>query len=607
MNARRRGHAALQRVKLSQRNIEEREPLLGLPSLPIIDPLLGPIVTPLLGGGGNGGGDGGQQEPPTTQQQQPTTAAPPPATTSPPNTGSGSGTGGGGGGGQSGQTTTQPGGGNEGGNSSGSTGGGNGNGNGNGNGSSNGNGGSNGNGQSNTGGNTGGTSNGGTGNGGNGGGGGSSTGGTQAHPGSSQAGSGGTQLSGSQSANASSRTGVSGSSQSTNTAVLINAGSPPPSSTSHNADPTGRSSSSSGISSPGSSSSSSGGEGGGVGSGTGGGGGGGGGGSTQDGSGSGPDPSSAAKKMEPGAIAGIVLACLLCLLIIAVFIRRRRLIQTRLRRRNQWAGSAVDSRSYDFNNQPPSEGIASARSSFATSYDRSVSSPVPGSDPFVLVPEMAELRDAHGLAGTYSQRTHNSPTSPRSPPPPILVNIDDDRHSLTRSDSNHSFRSITSDPYSQGQVLYVPQEGLGSSLTPSPMSVRPFSPTEAFSFPKPPSSANSGHWDNAPRRSSALATNPFSDPQPESAGPAFSNVEYVRRPFQPTRDDEVEVSAGDRVSIIELFDDGWAAVRKVEEHEGKGKAKASSAPGLIPIDCFREQGLPLPDFLATTRVSGYGP
>ncbi|KAI0042400.1 hypothetical protein FA95DRAFT_1500146 [Auriscalpium vulgare] len=119
------------------------------------------------------------------------------------------------------------------------------------------------------------------------------------------------------------------------------------------------------------------------------------------------------------------------------------------------------------------------------------------------------------------------------------------------------------------------------------MSVRPFSPSESFAFPKPPSSAR-------PKSSE----NPFDDPK---AGATSStdilpgSLETVIRPFAPTLHDELSVDPGDLVTVVTAFDDGWAQVKK----------KIDGTTGLIPIDCFRSMGEDVPAFLASKRVSSY--
>ncbi|THH04996.1 hypothetical protein EW145_g5126, partial [Phellinidium pouzarii] len=63
-------------------------------------------------------------------------------------------------------------------------------------------------------------------------------------------------------------------------------------------------------------------------------------------------------------------------------------------------------------------------------------------------------------------------------------------------------------------------------------------------------------------------------------------IEFIKRPFAPTLADEMAVQRGDEVRILRSFDDGWARVEKM----GTGEK------GLIPVDCLRENGEPLPAF-----------
>ncbi|PFH45920.1 hypothetical protein AMATHDRAFT_157244 [Amanita thiersii Skay4041] len=172
------------------------------------------------------------------------------------------------------------------------------------------------------------------------------------------------------------------------------------------------------------------------------------------------------------------------------------------------------------------------------------------------------------------------------------------------------------------------------------MSVRPFSPSESFSFPRPPTSErntsdkNSGDWgsifsgrqstvvsaDNGNGRSLTAippspttpltpSANPFSDPSTiPFPAPAFEEVETVKRPFVPTLQDELVVFVGDRVKVVQTFDDGWALVLKLppqQDRKGKAKAVGENEQGLIPIDCLRDAHQELPAFLAQKRVSSY--
>ncbi|KAF9240210.1 hypothetical protein BU15DRAFT_45948 [Melanogaster broomeanus] len=223
---------------------------------------------------------------------------------------------------------------------------------------------------------------------------------------------------------------------------------------------------------------------------------------------------------------------------------------------------------------------------------------------------------------------------------------------VARRESMNSMMSNGSN--TDTQYLLVPSnQNLVEPLT--PMSVRPFSPSESFAFPKPPApqQAAAGDWSSnrlsnssffssggqgvISRKSSAAtliqintpprafttdlspvtvltptapmyppvavanpAVDPFADP---AAQPGFEDIEVVRRPFMPTLDDELSVHPGDRVRVLQVFDDGWAFVEKVVgpglEHNDRIDR------GLIPVDCLREAGQALPAFLAQKRVSSY--
>ncbi|KAF8887094.1 hypothetical protein BD779DRAFT_1611590 [Infundibulicybe gibba] len=156
------------------------------------------------------------------------------------------------------------------------------------------------------------------------------------------------------------------------------------------------------------------------------------------------------------------------------------------------------------------------------------------------------------------------------------------------------------------------------------MSVRPFSPSESFAFPKPPQEGDrnstlsrppSSGTLNRPKSSGTLNrpktdANPFDDPviPPSPIKPEFAAVEAIRRPFVPTLHDEMSVLPGDHVKLVQLFDDGWVLVEKVpnpRDKKGKAKEFTSEQPGLIPIDCLRDIHQDLPTFLTSKRVSTY--
>jgi hypothetical protein len=341
-------------------------------------------------------------------------------------------------------------------------------------------------------------------------------------------------------------------------------------------------------------------------------------------------------QLSSGAIAGIILVCLLFLIGLIVVLVRRRSIARRIERRKQWwfgrngssssfsviGGSVKDSQG----DGVLSPNRASARSSFATNFDQGlmfrIDSPtsLPSVDYLTLgtipeFPPMAEVRERASLLFPSAG-------------------------AVARRESLNSMTSNGSDPDAQYLVVSSDLNPPGLS---SPMSVRPFSPSESFAFPKPPpcaeenkASASStfgtnGHDLTSPVSSTTTliqihspppifnsdlppstlppngalsssaaifntSSNPFADP----AKPESYDIETIRRPFTPTLDDELSVSIGDPVRVMKVFDDGWAFVEK------QGGSVDRSESGLIPVDCLREAGQALPAFLAQKRVSSYG-
>jgi hypothetical protein len=202
---------------------------------------------------------------------------------------------------------------------------------------------------------------------------------------------------------------------------------------------------------------------------------------------------------------------------------------------------------------------------------------------------------------------------------------------VARRESMNSMTSNSDD--SDTQYLIV-SNNLNLPGASSPMSVRPFSPSESFAFPKPPPCEEdkasttldlNGHGHTYPSSSTTTliqihspppifnsdlylqlppsvslspldatpntSLNPFADP----AKTEFYDLQTIRRPFTPSLDDELSVSEGDKVRVIKVFDDGWAFVEKQDRNQS----------GLIPVDCLREAGQALPAFLAQKRVSSY--
>lgn len=178
----------------------------------------------------------------------------------------------------------------------------------------------------------------------------------------------------------------------------------------------------------------------------------------------------------------------------------------------------------------------SVRSSFETSVDQSQT---PTQTPPRLdvdvpaLPPMAELR-RHGEPLLVNL---DGPSSPQITVPQFTFTA---TGAATNKDSRFSVGTISSvGSDGQGQWLIVNRNSLMVPEIGTPMSVRPFSPTESFAFPKPPTTADkttSGEWGSTFSRPTSSHTlkspvveagvvpalpvvpsptaNPFSDPDP---------------------------------------------------------------------------------------------
>jgi hypothetical protein len=340
------------------------------------------------------------------------------------------------------------------------------------------------------------------------------------------------------------------------------------------------------------------------------------------GSTSGGDPNSQPHKMASGATAAIVIAALIISIFIVIAVLRRRATAKRENRQQTWWFTGARSQSPDSQTSAEQRARAlSMRSSFGTNIDHGFGFSDFTDSPHA-VPPMVQRPQDHALV---------NPTSAS----PVAVAIPPIAHVSEGSSHRNSTGSIRSNDSLYLGIPFISNDPF------EPMSVRPFSPSESFVFPQPPSdsgtlsparglSFESAHviyatrnssmahsFRNACTRRSTRSTappvtphDPFSDPQVEIMddtgsdvpsrrySPQFVDVETIRRPFLPTLDDELSVSPGDAVRVIQSFNDGWAFVERLQ---GNGQG----TQGLIPIDCLRENGQELPAFLAAKRVSSY--
>ena len=201
---------------------------------------------------------------------------------------------------------------------------------------------------------------------------------------------------------------------------------------------------------------------------------------------------------------------------------------------------------------------------------------------------------------------------------PALV-IDLEGHSNNnRAENRLSIGSVGSD---RSQYLVVSHRNSLSAnpdlLVATPMSVRPFSPSESFAFPKPPEpvAAGSGSVANGLLRPTSKApsvtlatlppppglssspssfvpligtkspgytTNPFEDSSIVISPYSDMPIQVVRRSFKPTLPDELVVNLGDGVRVLHTFDDGWGLIEKIRR-DGRVEKR-----GLIPMACLKK-------------------
>ena len=349
-----------------------------------------------------------------------------------------------------------------------------------------------------------------------------------------------------------------------------------------------------------------------------------------------PQVAAASKGLSSGAIAGIVVVCVLVAIVALIFCYRRRAIARRSERRNRWwlAGNDNSSGSFSFvadNNCNSADhndntgGRASTRSSFATNFDQGLMFRVQSLSGVLAVvppvmPPMAQVGERNSVLVPFASAAAR----------------------------RQSMNSMTSNGSDEGQ--YLAAYDMNDQGPTTPMSVRPFSPNESFSFPKPPSSGTKSRpISTSTSGSSFVSANPNGVSYPQSPAstfvpdqqtlgqypataaaslspnpssgktspispfeaaenpfedhvekPEFQPIETIRRPFTPSLDDELVVKPGDSVRIIKVFDDGWTFVEKLGLNATDCKDR-----GLIPIDCLREAGQALPAFLSQKRVSSY--
>jgi len=351
---------------------------------------------------------------------------------------------------------------------------------------------------------------------------------------------------------------------------------------------------------------------------------------------------------------------------IALFFLVRKISRSkRVSRRRRWfRGSAAFNAAGE-----NAENRISHRSSFGTTVDHGAFRPLSTdlfvtSEPFNLSwPRSSAASPDDGAQPEMMQNVGARISVTITEPPPATTA----HHSISPiirrsedslSDGRQSPEGAERSTSQLSQYLEIPDSAaaLMDASFPSPISVRPFSPNERWSFPKPPNdelkrqsqailslqrstltstvrdsgtaqTTDTHILDTPPTPQSSNFTltavtdaasdylpgddytkDPFADnvsvfsqtvdthvSTDSDNAEHFAPVETIRRPFTPTLADELEVKINDDVRIIRRFDDGWVYAEKVD----------GGKKGLFPLDCLRDKGEDLPTFLAKKRLSSW--
>ena len=289
--------------------------------------------------------------------------------------------------------------------------------------------------------------------------------------------------------------------------------------------------------------------------------------------------SSEGGRLGGGVIAAIVICCLLALALFLFFLRKRGK-KRRAAQRTRWLSS--DER-----------GLRSTiRSSFGDL--RASTFGFQSDDGFDSGPFSDRMAARTPTPGDPSDRQMTQVASPGITPPATAM------HSTGRRSSRNSQFSIGSSESSGTDVSdfqwaeVLPRVGYRDNASPtdqfylpSSFSVRPFTPTESWIFPKPPSSGVPSLAINRESKGS-LILDPFADPIPQLPPPGLPPMEMVMRTFEREAVDELVVEVGDEVSVLSVFDDGWGRVKVLRR---KGSAEGvQGLEGLIPIECLKPEG-----------------
>lgn len=297
-----------------------------------------------------------------------------------------------------------------------------------------------------------------------------------------------------------------------------------------------------------------------------------------DGSGGGTN-SSEGGGLGRGVVAAIVICCLLALALFLFFLRKR-VKKRRAAQRTRWLSS---------DERGPRSTIRSSFGDLRASTFGIQSDDGNDSGPF-----SDKMAVPTPTPGDPSDRLMMQATSSGIILPATAMHSTGRRSSRNSQFSIGSSESSGTDVSDSQWVEVHPRVGYRDNASPtdqfylpSSFSVRPFTPTESWIFPKPPSSRVASLTINRESEGS-LVPDPFADPIPQLPPPGLPPVERVMRTFDREAADELMVEVGDEVSVLSVFDDGWGRVKVLRR---KGSAEGvQGLEGLIPIECLKPEG-----------------
>jgi len=264
--------------------------------------------------------------------------------------------------------------------------------------------------------------------------------------------------------------------------------------------------------------------------------------------------------LSKGATAGIIISILFVVAVIVLFL-------IRLRNQNRRREKMEQSQLWWFGSEKSSEPSGSS----------SPRSPMTGR---ISPEDRLKIQSMRSSFGTNIDRGLLPSDDVMSLPLPAIAEID--------HDSASNWSAVSQNP-ARNSYLAVPTPSKRDSqqfVTDSSMNLRPFSQWQSLVHQNSP--VDTGE------RSVTAESGEHRDPA------VFIPVtETIRRPYFPSSEDELRVVPGNIVNVVKPFEDGWCFC----EIEGE----APKALGLIPMDCLRNAGEPLPASLTRQGIrSNFG-